>query len=65
MIEQTEQPECLKSERLKSELNFVRFSKQNVQISNIYYMQKLHCDGQKTTINQHLKLFDFLIYFNS
>ena len=35
-IERTEQPECLKSDRLKSELNFVRFSKLYDRISDIY-----------------------------
>ena len=39
-IERTERPKCLKSERLKSEIIFVRFSKQNVRISDIYVLIK-------------------------
>ena len=40
---QTEQPECPKSERLKSKLNFVRFSKLYVRISDIYYKLNVNC----------------------
>ena len=37
MIEQTERPECPKSEHLKSELNFVRFPNRRLDFGHLLY----------------------------
>ena len=54
-IEQTEQPKCLQSERLKSELNFVQFSKPNLWNSDIYCIHK--------KIQEHYLLLIFFLKF--
>ena len=63
MIERTERPECLKFKHLKSKLNFIPFSKRNVQILDIYCIS--HTDTYMYSVERRcLKDFRFSVTLN-